>query len=256
MGANTKIEWCDHTHNLWMGCSKVHAGCKNCYAETWASRWQKPIWGNSNPRQVTVQPIAKLKNLQRQAADRKAIETVFVGSLMDIFEEPKGMIKANGEMAEGDTGKVRTSLFLEINAKSFPNLVFLLLTKRPENILKYVPQSWRGWPPENVWFGMSPVNQETYDQMMIPFREIPGNKFLSIEPQLGDIGLGNRHPGVQWIIQGGESGRSRRPFDMNWQRSLERQCKHWDIPYFFKQIDKVQKVPQHLIESREFPDFR
>jgi hypothetical protein len=33
MGENSKIEWCDHTFNPWIGCQKVSPGCDNCYAE-------------------------------------------------------------------------------------------------------------------------------------------------------------------------------------------------------------------------------
>ena len=45
MAENTKIEWCDHTVNLWHGCAKVHTGCKNCYAETQVKRWGFDISG-------------------------------------------------------------------------------------------------------------------------------------------------------------------------------------------------------------------
>jgi protein gp37 len=34
MAENSKIEWTDHTFNPWIGCTKVHAGCQHCYAET------------------------------------------------------------------------------------------------------------------------------------------------------------------------------------------------------------------------------
>jgi protein gp37 len=33
MSENSKIQWCDDTYNPWRGCTKVSAGCKNCYAE-------------------------------------------------------------------------------------------------------------------------------------------------------------------------------------------------------------------------------
>lgn len=33
MGDKTKIEWTDATWNVVTGCTKVSAGCKNCYAE-------------------------------------------------------------------------------------------------------------------------------------------------------------------------------------------------------------------------------
>jgi hypothetical protein len=51
MASNSKIEWCDHTVNLWMGCSKVHTGCKNCYAEYFSShRFKQNLWGEKNTR--------------------------------------------------------------------------------------------------------------------------------------------------------------------------------------------------------------
>lgn len=36
--SDTKIEWTDKTWNPIVGCSKVSAGCKNCYAERMAAR--------------------------------------------------------------------------------------------------------------------------------------------------------------------------------------------------------------------------
>ena len=30
---NSKIEWCDHTFNPWIGCQHVPPGCDHCYAE-------------------------------------------------------------------------------------------------------------------------------------------------------------------------------------------------------------------------------
>ncbi len=38
----TKIEWTDKVWNPVTGCSKVSAGCKNCYAERQAKRF----WGD------------------------------------------------------------------------------------------------------------------------------------------------------------------------------------------------------------------
>lgn len=52
MAHNSKIEWTDHTANLWWGCTKVHEGCDNCYAEALDNRYnhEKPHWGNEVPR--------------------------------------------------------------------------------------------------------------------------------------------------------------------------------------------------------------
>ena len=51
MGSNSKIEWCDHTFNPWMGCTKVSQGCANCYAEQLMDkRWNKVQWGRQGKR--------------------------------------------------------------------------------------------------------------------------------------------------------------------------------------------------------------
>ena len=50
MAENSKIEWTHHTANLWWGCTKVHAGCDNCYAETLSKRYGKDVWGKDKSR--------------------------------------------------------------------------------------------------------------------------------------------------------------------------------------------------------------
>lgn len=54
MARNTNIEWCDHTVNLWWGCSKVHTGCKNCYAEALSNRWKENVWGEDKKRKRII----------------------------------------------------------------------------------------------------------------------------------------------------------------------------------------------------------
>ena len=45
MGTETSIAWTTHTHNPWIGCTKVSAGCDHCYAETLNHRWGNDNWG-------------------------------------------------------------------------------------------------------------------------------------------------------------------------------------------------------------------
>ena len=51
-----------------------------------------------------------------------------------------------------------------------------------------------------------------------------------------------------------KSVHNRRPFDTDWGRNLKAECQATDTPYFFKQIDKVQKIPADLL-IREFPEI-
>jgi protein gp37 len=58
---------------------------------------------------------------------------------------------------------------------------------------------------------------------------------------------------IEWVIQGGESGHHKRPFNTDWARKLMSECAATNTPYFFKQIDKVQEIPADLL-IRQFPN--
>lgn len=269
MAQNSKIEWTHHTANLWHGCTKVHEGCDNCYAETLAKRWGNDIWGNDKPRKEIRSVWNDLDKYQKLAKQVGEMHRVFVGSMMDIFEKPMPVVDSKGapvmfeiddEPVQLNTNVLRNILFLKIQTGHYPNLLFLLLTKRPSNINKYIPESWKTDPPENIMFGTSPVNQETADKLIPQLLEVKGKHFLSVEPQLGPIDLclnvcrtGNLLEGkIDWVIQGGESGHHRRPFNLAWAYDMKDQCEKAGVPYFFKQIDKVLPIPEDLM-IREFP---
>lgn len=254
MAQNSKIEWTHHTANLWHGCTKVHEGCDNCYAETLAKRWGNDVWGNDKPRKIINSVFNELDKFQRIAKEANEMQRVFVGSMMDIFEKPMPLIDSKGiEITNLNTGEIRDTFFKRISENRYQNLMFLLLTKRPSNINKYIPESWKQTPPENVMFGTSPVNQTTYTTLVRQLLEVNGKRFLSIEPQLDFISIpSDLHKGIDWIIQGGESGHHKRPFNLEWAYELKEQCNILGIPYFFKQIDKIKEIPQDL-QVRMFP---
>jgi protein gp37 len=125
---------------------------------------------------------------QRRAAADGVVRRVFVGSMMDIFEKPFPLIDAQGNALPETTGHLRLRFFEEVVPKC-PNLLFLLLTKRPGNILKYIPEEWRATPPANVMYGTSVVDQATADDMIPKLLEVPGRRFLSMEPLIGPVEL-------------------------------------------------------------------
>jgi len=247
MAQDSKIEWCHHTANLWWGCTKVHAGCDHCYAETLSNRWNFQVWGNDNPRREIKSFWKDLKKFQQIAKDKGEIHRVFVGSMMDIFEKPMPLADSNSV----DTGQLRDQFFDFIPC--YPNLMFLLLTKRPSNINKYIPESWKENPPPNVMFGTSPCNQETADTLIPQLLQVNGKRFLSVEPMLGEVNLNQLWTkGIHWVICGGESGPKKRPMDIGWAGQLRDRCKSASIPFFMKQIDKVQPIPEDIL-IRQFP---
>jgi len=251
MAENSKIEWTDHTVNLWWGCSKVHTGCKNCYAERLSNRYGNDIWGEKVSRKRIKSAFNDLAKYQSKAEKANTLVKVFIGSMMDVFEDSKDVL--NPKIRSENTGRLRTHLFANIEAGYYPNLIFLFLTKRPDNIIDYILNKWIETPPKNVWFGTSVSNQETVKSAESLRLVSNSNLFLSIEPQIGVIDNIDL-TGIDWVIQGGESGNKKRPFDINWAYRMKEICKEQNIPFFFKQIDKIQKIPNDLTK-REFPNF-
>jgi protein gp37 len=253
MAENSKIEWTHHTANLWWGCTEVHEGCDNCYAKAFSHRYDggNPLWGKDAPRRMIKSVWKDLAKYQRKAEQAGEIHRVFVGSMMDIFEKPMPLLNPFDRFE--NTGDLRQELFTKIGMGHYPNLLFLLLTKRPSNIYKYVPAGWLDDPEQNVMYGTSVVNQQTFEMLVPQLTKVKGKRFLSMEPQLDRVLVSSVYKNeIDWIIQGGESGHGKRPFNLEWAYELKDQCRVLGIPYFFKQIDKIRAIPEDLY-IREFP---
>lgn len=242
MGEASKIEWTDHTFNPWVGCQRVSPGCDHCYAEGWAKRSGMVQWGPHGERKRTSEanwrkPIKWAKDARNHLPAR---QRVFCASLADVFDN-----RAEPQW--------RADLFALIQAT--PGLDWLLLTKRPENIRKMLPDDWgNGYP--NVWLGTTTEDQPHYDRRWPILRDIPAAvRFISYEPALGSLTTLRCEGAPDWIICGGESGPGRRPFDLQWAYDLQADCALSGIAFFMKQIDKVQPVPADLL-IREFPKAR
>lgn len=222
MGERTGISWTDHTFNPWMGCFKVSAGCKICYAETLTKRWGAELWGppEHTTRRVTAPAYWRKPHIWNREAQRDfRSHRVFCGSLCDVFED------------HPTANEVRPLLFELIRATWC--LDWQLLTKRPENIERFLPDDWgRGWP--NVWLGTSIEDMRVADRAHV-LRSIPAVvRFISYEPALGpldDLGL----TGIDWVIYGGESGPGHRPHDLQWARSMRDRCRDLGVAFFYKQ---------------------
>lgn len=255
MAYNSNIEWTHHTANLWWGCTEVHAGCDNCYARVWANRYGDK-WGDDAARRPIKSVWGNLLGMQAKAAAAGEVHRVFVGSMMDIFEKNRPI---NAEDPNGpNLDFFRTKFFTEIVPNS-PNLLFLLLTKRPSLInrtLANIVPLWLENPPKNVMFGASIVNPETALDVARHMNKVNGRIFYSVEPQLSFINFDNNDVmrRIEWLIQGGESGPKRRPFDTNWARHTKAVCEERNVLYFFKQIDKIQPIPEDL-QIRQVPSL-
>lgn len=287
---NSKIEWTDHSWNPWIGCTKVSPGCQHCYAESFALRFNAAQWGPQGERKRTSpanwrKPLTWNRQNWMQCLDcgwrgqantrnarfacdacrshnvEPTRQRVFCASLADVFEDRPELIPWRAEL-------------FDLIANT-PNLDWLLLTKRPENIrpmlftrehilnIDHVLK-----PLQNLWFGTSVENQEQANKRILPLLGAWGSttKFLSCEPLLGPIDLTaiptfagtprestysaltgeepidpstglprGAGPSIKWVICGGESGPHARPMHPDWARSLRDQCAEAGVPFFFKQ---------------------
>lgn len=291
MAENSKIEWTDHTFNPWIGCTKVSPGCTNCYAATdtfarrershgrelWGPRaerhrtaeayWKKPLkWNKEFWTQCEVcgwRGVYDSKSLCPQCDHPmmqvmiKTRQRVFCASLADVFEAHDGL------------DVWRTDLFALI--EQTPNLDWLLLTKRPENVLNMVPYTWLKKFPKNIWMGTSVESQKYADERIPALLRIPAKvRFLSCEPLLEPVNLKltspiwesddaedyyPRYDYIDWVICGGESGPHARPMHPDWARSLRDQS-YSLMPFLFKQWgawftseNKFDNINGHMIPA-------
>ncbi|EME67990.1 Gp37Gp68 family protein, partial [Paramagnetospirillum caucaseum] len=114
-----------------------------------------------------------------------------------------------------------------------PNLIWQILTKRPENFANLLPPDWgKGYP--NVWLGVTAENQQTAERRIPLLLATPAAvHWVSIEPLVSAIEVDLA--GIDWVVVGGESGRKARQMNPDWVRSLQSRCMATDIPFFFKQ---------------------
>src|SRR5260221_2683507 len=83
MATETAIEWTDATWNPVTGCTKISAGCDNCYAQRFSERFRgTPGHPFESGFDLTLRPL-RLKQplLWRQS------RMIFVNSMSDLFHQ-------------------------------------------------------------------------------------------------------------------------------------------------------------------------
>jgi protein gp37 len=257
----SKIEWTDATWNPVTGCTKVSAGCKNCYAERVANR----LWGKQYGHDILERPPRKFTDVQchperlEQPLHWRNPRRIFVNSMSDLFHKD-----------------IPDSFILDVIGimTSCPQHIFQVLTKRPERMLD-IATSYSAWiqhEHNHIWLGVSVENQETADERIPLLLKTPAAvHFISYEPALGPVNFRelpvpqsvidssaiierhggfrfdaltsfddehffNEHTKIDWVICGGESGPGARPCELQWLRSVVAQCRAAAVPCFVKQL--------------------
>jgi len=224
----SKIEWTEATWNPSTGCTKISAGCANCYAEIMTRRLNAMgMEKYRNGFELTCH-----YNDLRLPYSWKKPRIIFVNSMSDLFHEemPFDFIKAVFEVMN-----------------NCPQHTFQVLTKRADVLEKYY--TLLDWTP-NIWMGVTVENSRVTNRID-SLRKVPAFvKFLSVEPMISAIPNMNLL-GIDWVIVGGESGPKSRPLREDWVIDVKNQCEKSGIPFFFKQWGgKNKKAAGKLLQGK------
>lgn len=289
MAGKSKIEWTDATWNPLRGCTRVSAGCDNCYAENMATRFSgpgRPFEGVAKRVHGKPHWTGKIKLLEDKLMEPLRWEKsrmVFVNSMSDLFHESVPF-----EFID----RVFAVMALASQHK------FQILTKRAKRMREYlgdpevrnrvydVAMTISGgcyfiWPLPNVWGLVSVENQKTADLRIPDLLATPfAVRGVSYEPALGPVDSGRWMPTcfscagrlkyrgpdwvcdecghtdqnvggdfIDWVICGGESGPGARPMEVEWARSVRDQCQAAGVAFFFKQGSKANWPDYKNFES-------
>lgn len=222
--SKSKISWTMSTWNPTTGCSKISAGCCNCYASEMSRRLNAM---GQTKYQYGFIPTIHSEELNKPYTWKKP-RTVFVNSMSDLFHSDFL-----------NTGFIQ-QVFNVMN--ECPQHTFQILSKRANNLERIAPEL--NWT-KNIWIGVSIENNSLLHRVD-SLRNVPTpNRFLSIEPLLGPLPELDLN-GIEWVIIGGEKGRSARPMNVEWVYPIKDQCDSLGIPFFFKQMGGRRKVDNLL----------
>jgi protein gp37 len=237
MADSTQIEWTDATWNPVTGCTKITAGCDNCYAERFSERFRGvPDHPFENGFDLTLRPARLIQPLSWKAPRR-----VFVNSMSDLFHKEVPRIFIDKVFDTMEKANWHT---------------FQVLTKRSSLLTRYLNNRYRSnLAPSHIWLGVSVEDAKNAVRIKHLKAARASVKFVSFEPLIGPVGRIDLS-GIDWAIVGGESGPRARPMEEAWALELRDQCRVQNVAFFFKQWGGIRpKSGGRRLKGREWNQY-
>lgn len=237
MADNSSIEWTDATWNPVTGCTKITAGCDNCYAARFSERF-RGVAGHpfENGFDLTLRP----ERIEQPLKWRRS-RMIFVNSMSDLFH--KGVPDAFVDQ-----------VFESMERADWH--VFQVLTKRSSRMQQYLNRRYDAAPPPtHIWCGVSVEDARGAARIAHLRKASSAVRFLSVEPLIGPVGRIDLS-GIHWVIAGGESGPSARVMHIDWAREIRDECRRQNVPFFFKQWGGIRpKAGGRSLDGMEWSQF-
>lgn len=251
--AKTSIEWVRNedgaqgdSWNPVSGCTKVSPGCDNCYAETIAHRFA------GGPAYPNGFDVTLRENKLRDPLRWKGSRAAFVCSMADLFnsdvpDEYIAKVFATMACSGHNTFMVLTKragrMRSMLSNHSFVDAVNAEVWKIVDDWTRSLSIHWHAersteiaWPLPNVRLGVSVEDQARAELRIGALLATPAHtRYVSMEPLLAPVDVSEHVDGLDWVICGGESGRTARPMHPDWARQIRDACVAAEVPFLFKQ---------------------
>ena len=202
--------------NPWHGCIKKSEGCKHCY-----------MYFLDKQRGANGQKIYKVKNNFEYplAKDKTGHYKIKSGEQLRVCMTSDFFLEEADEWRK-DAWKI---------IKRRPDVLFFLLTKRPERVADVLPVDWGdGW--ENVFFNVTCENQQRADERIPIMFQLPfKHKGIMVAPFIGAVSIKDyiSENQIEQVIAGGENYDGARPCHYEWVKSLYDECVEGNIKFCF-----------------------
>lgn len=224
--------------NLWHGCHKLSAGCRNCYVYRGDSKHGRDSTVIAKTEKFNL-PLQRKRDNTYKIPAGTLVYTCFTSDF--LIEEADEWRSEAWEMM-----------------RERPDLHFLFITKRIDRLCQCLPSDW-GEGYDNVTICCTMENQDRVDYRLPIYKAAPvKHKIIICEPLLSFIDFGEElGTWVEQIVAGGESGREARICDYEWVLNIRRQCIEHGINFWFKQTGyrfvkegREYKVARHFQHSQ------